>query len=138
MDAMTTSPVGQPLSTVRHAQWFLFGLHVALVAVAPVFTITGFEGGGSGSPAIAVLAALAIGALQLRHSFAAARGERPRGWQWALLASRQELLGRGPPSSRARLIANARLPRGSRASATTPDVRSKWSVRAISMLALRL
>jgi two-component system, NarL family, sensor histidine kinase DesK len=85
MDAMTTIPVGQPLSTVRHARWFLSGLHVALVAVAPVFTITGFES-GSGSPAIAVLAALAIGALQLRHSFAAARGERPRGWPGTLLA----------------------------------------------------
>jgi two-component system, NarL family, sensor histidine kinase DesK len=33
-----------------------------------------------------VLAALAIGALQLRHSFAAARGERPRRWPWTLLA----------------------------------------------------
>jgi two-component system, NarL family, sensor histidine kinase DesK len=85
VDAVTTDFVGQPLSTGRRARWFLFGLHVALLAVAPVFTITGF-GGGSGSPAIAVLAALAIGALQLRHSFAAARGERPRGWPWTLLA----------------------------------------------------
>ena len=85
MDALTTDFVSQPLSTVRRARWFLFGLHIALLAVAPVFTITGFEG-GSGSPAIAVLAALAIGALQLRHSFAAARDERPRGWPWTLLA----------------------------------------------------
>src|SRR5215831_1299910 len=79
VDAMTASCAGQPLSTARRARWFLFGLHIALLAVAPVFTITGFEG-GSGSPALAVLAAAAIGALQLRHSFAAARGERPRGW----------------------------------------------------------
>ncbi len=85
MDAVTASFVGQPLSTARRARWFLFGLHVALLAVAPVFTITGFEG-GSASPAIAVLAAVAIGALQLRHSFAAARGERPRGWPWTLPA----------------------------------------------------
>jgi two-component system sensor histidine kinase DesK len=63
----------------------LFGLHLALVAVAPVFTITGFED-HSGNPAIVVLAAVAIGALQLRHSLAAARGERPRGWPWTLLA----------------------------------------------------
>ncbi len=35
---------------------------------------------------IAVLAALAVGALQLRHSFAAAGGERPRGWPWTLSA----------------------------------------------------
>src|SRR5262249_55097545 len=72
-------------SAVRQARWFLFGLHITLLAVAPVFTITGFEG-DAGSPAIAVLAALAIGALQLRHSFAAARGQRPRGWPWTLLA----------------------------------------------------
>ena len=77
--------MGQPPPTVRRARWFLFGLHIALLAVAPVFTITGFEG-DAGNPAIAVLAALAIGALQLRHSFAAARGERPRGWPWTLLA----------------------------------------------------
>jgi two-component system, NarL family, sensor histidine kinase DesK len=83
VDTVTTSPVGQPLSTVRRARWFLVGLHLALVAVAPVFTITGFEG-DPGNPVVAVLAALAVGALQLRHSFAAARGERPRGWPWTL------------------------------------------------------
>jgi two-component system sensor histidine kinase DesK len=85
VDAVTTSPVGQPLPTGRRARWFLVGLHLALVAVAPVFTITGFEG-DAGDPAIAVLLALGIGALQLRHSLAAARGERPRGWPWTLLA----------------------------------------------------
>jgi two-component system sensor histidine kinase DesK len=80
---MTAGFTGQPLSTARRARWFLFGLHIALLVVAPVLTITGFEG-RSGSPALAVLAAVAIGALQLRHSFAAARGERPRGWPWTL------------------------------------------------------
>jgi two-component system, NarL family, sensor histidine kinase DesK len=83
VNAATTSPVGQPLSTVRRARWFLVGLHLALVAVAPVFTITGYLG-DPGNPAIAVPAALAVGALQLRHSLAAARGERPRGWPWTL------------------------------------------------------
>jgi two-component system sensor histidine kinase DesK len=83
VNAAATSPVGQPLSTVRRARWFLVGLHLALVAVAPVFTITGFEG-DPGNPVIAVLAALVVGALQLRHSFAAARGERPHGWPWTL------------------------------------------------------
>jgi len=83
VDAVTASFPGQPLSTVRRARWFLFGLHIVLLAVAPALTITGFEG-HSGSPALAVLVAVAIGALQLRHSFAAARGERPRGWPWTL------------------------------------------------------
>jgi two-component system sensor histidine kinase DesK len=82
--AVTTSPVGQPLPTGWRARWFLVGLHLALVAVAPVFTITGFEA-DAGDPAIVVLAALGIGALQLRHSLAAARGERPGGWPWTLL-----------------------------------------------------
>jgi two-component system sensor histidine kinase DesK len=83
--AVTTNSVGQPLSTVRRARWFLVGLHITLLAVAPVFTITGFEG-EAGNPAVAVPATFAIGVLQLRHSFAAARGERPRGWPWTLLA----------------------------------------------------
>jgi two-component system, NarL family, sensor histidine kinase DesK len=83
VNAAATSPVVEPLSTVRRARWFLLGLHLALVAVAPVFTITGFEG-DPGNPAIAVLAAGAVVALQLRHSSAAARGERPRGWPWTL------------------------------------------------------
>lgn len=83
MTAATTSPLVEPLSTVRRARWFLLGLHLALVAVAPVFTITGYLG-DPGNPAIAVLAALAVGALQLRHSLAAARGDRPRGWPWTL------------------------------------------------------
>jgi two-component system sensor histidine kinase DesK len=85
MNTATISPAGQPLPTVRRARWFLVGLHLALVAVAPVFTITGFEE-DPGDPATAVLAALAIAAVQLRHSFAAAKGERPRGWPWTLLA----------------------------------------------------
>lgn len=85
MNALANSPAGQPLSTVRRARWFLSGLHVALVAVAPVFTISGFEG-DPGNPLSVALAALAIGALQLRHSFAAGRDERPRGWPWTLAA----------------------------------------------------
>ena len=85
MDTVTASAMGQPLPTVRRARWFLVGLHLALVAVAPVFAITGFEG-DPGNPVIAVLAALGIGALQLRHSFAATRGARPRGWPATLLA----------------------------------------------------
>ena len=85
MTSATTSPVDRPLPTGWRAQGFLFGLHLALLAVAPVFMVTGFED-DSGDPVIAVLAALAVGALQLRHSFAATRGERPGGWMWTLCA----------------------------------------------------
>ena len=84
MSAVTGGLVGYPLWTARRARWFLFGLHMALLAVAPLFTIAGFDG-DPGNPLVSVPAAVAIGALQLRHSFAAARGERPRAWRWTLL-----------------------------------------------------
>jgi two-component system sensor histidine kinase DesK len=67
------------------ARWFLLGLHVALAVVSPLFTITGFEG-EPGNPVLALSAGFGIAALQLRHSLAAARGDRPRGWPWTLLA----------------------------------------------------
>lgn len=89
MTAAIPSPVGFPAGeasrTVRRARGFMIGLHVALVAVGPAFTITGFEG-RPGDPVLVVAAAAAVGALQLRHSLAAARGERPAGWPLTLLA----------------------------------------------------
>jgi two-component system, NarL family, sensor histidine kinase DesK len=85
MSVLTGNPVTAAPSPVRRGRGFLFGLHVALVAVAPVFTVTGFQG-DPGDPVPAVAAAVAVAALQLRHSFAAARGERPRGWPWTLAA----------------------------------------------------
>jgi two-component system, NarL family, sensor histidine kinase DesK len=64
---------------VRRAPWLLVAIHVPFVVAPVVFTITGlslYQG-----PAVpAILCAIAVGGLQLRHSFAAARGERPAGW----------------------------------------------------------
>jgi two-component system sensor histidine kinase DesK len=85
MNAASSHLVGDPLWTVRRARWFLFGLHAALLAVGPILTIAGFDG-APGNPAVVLPVALAIGVLQLRHSFAAARGARPSGWPWTLLA----------------------------------------------------
>jgi two-component system, NarL family, sensor histidine kinase DesK len=82
---VTTSPVGQLLGMVHRARWFLVGLHLPFVAVPAVITITASED-PRGGPLIVVPLVLAIGGLQLRHSFAAARGERPRHWPWTLLA----------------------------------------------------
>src|SRR4029450_7373003 len=79
--AVTPSPVGQPLPTGRRARWFLVDLHLALVAVAPVFTITGFEG-DAGDPAIAVLLALGIGAREVRPRRAG--GARRASARWAV------------------------------------------------------
>ncbi len=85
MSVVTDAPAAGPLWTGRQARWLLVALHIPTVAVGPVDVITGVVG-RPGNPAMAVLAALAIGGLQLRHSLAAAQGERPRGWQWTGLA----------------------------------------------------
>lgn len=80
-----TSPVGQLLGTVGRTRWFLAGLHVPFVLMPIVITTIASED-TMGSPLILVPVALGIGGLQLRHSFAAARGERPRHWPWTLFA----------------------------------------------------
>jgi two-component system sensor histidine kinase DesK len=82
--AVANDPVDHQLWTVRRARWFLLGLHLALVVVSPLFTIIGFER-EPGNPVVAMLAGGAIGALQLRHSFAAAQGKRPRAWPLTFL-----------------------------------------------------
>ena len=82
---VTTSPAGQLLGTVRRTRWFLIALHLPFVAFPAVITLTASED-PRGNPLIVVPVVLAIGGLQLRHSFAAARGERPPHWPWTLLA----------------------------------------------------
>lgn len=60
---------------------------VAITALSPVFSVLGTPTINPGSvPAVPVLLGLALLTLQLRHSFAAARGGRPRAWGWTLLA----------------------------------------------------
>jgi two-component system sensor histidine kinase DesK len=81
----TTGPSGQLLWTIRRTRWFLVCLHLPFVAIPALITIAASED-PAGSPLIVVALALAVGGLQLRHSFAAARGERPRHWPWTLLA----------------------------------------------------
>ncbi len=81
----TIGPVAQLLSTVRRARWFLIVLHVPLV-LFPVVIVTAASQDPSGNPLIVVTLAVAIGALQMRHSLAAARGVRPRHWPWTFLA----------------------------------------------------
>src|SRR6266542_735924 len=85
MSVVTDAPAAGPLWTGRQARWLLVALHIPTVAVGPVDVITGVVG-RPGMPAMAVLAELEIGGLQIRHSLAAAQGERPRGWQWTGLA----------------------------------------------------
>jgi two-component system sensor histidine kinase DesK len=77
---------GYPLWLTRRARWFLAAMTAPFIAICPVETIIGFGGSPAGNPIIVVPLGFAIGTLQLRHSLAAARGQRPAGWQWTLLA----------------------------------------------------
>jgi two-component system sensor histidine kinase DesK len=63
----------------------LIALHVPFVASGPVATIPRHQL-ALGPAVLLVVVALAIGGLQLRHSFAAARGERPPGGPWTFAA----------------------------------------------------
>ncbi|MFI9841963.1 sensor histidine kinase [Nonomuraea sp. NPDC051941] len=74
-----------PRWVLRHPHWPLIALHVPLALQVPVYTILGMDG-PPGNPVAAILGAAAAGAIQLRHSLAAARGERPAGWPWSLAA----------------------------------------------------
>ncbi|MGP4025821.1 sensor histidine kinase [Actinomadura sp. 3N407] len=86
---MRASPPGWlegPAWSPRRARWFLVAAHLPFILASPIYTITGVEDPAAGHPAVPLLAGLAVGALQLRHSFAAVRGERPRGWRWTFAA----------------------------------------------------
>jgi two-component system sensor histidine kinase DesK len=76
---------GYPLWLTRRARWFLAAMNAPFIAECPVYTMVGLDG-PSGNPVLVVLLGLAMGVLQLRHGFAAARGLRPAGWQWTFLA----------------------------------------------------
>ena len=66
----------------------LVAVHVPIIAQAPLYALFGSLGGipPSGYPWLAALAGVMILVLQLRHSLALARGRRPRGGVWTLLA----------------------------------------------------
>jgi two-component system sensor histidine kinase DesK len=59
---------------------FLIAIHLPFVVFTPLVTITRRPNAPAGEIALIALAGLAIGGLQFRHSLAAARGGRPRGW----------------------------------------------------------
>lgn len=86
---MRASPPGWPAGPAwspRRARWFLVAAHVPFILASPIYAITGLEDPAARHPAVPLLVGLAVGALQLRHSFAAVRGERPRGWRWTFPA----------------------------------------------------
>lgn len=73
--------------TARQATWLLAVLHVPILAVPVLFTALGTAGLPRAPYALAAVPlGLVLGALQLRHSTAAARDRRPAGWKWTLAA----------------------------------------------------
>lgn len=71
--------------TGRSAGWVLAALHIPLLLFAPLTTVLGVFAEPRRVVPVAALT-LVIGGLQLRHSMATARGQRPQGWQWTGLA----------------------------------------------------
>jgi signal transduction histidine kinase len=74
-----------PLWTPRRSPWFLLVPIVPFVAAGPVMAIPRHPLSAAQAAAL-VAVAVAVGALQFRHSLAVARGRRPVGGGWTLLA----------------------------------------------------
>ena len=70
--------VGLPVPALRGSPWFLVALHLPFVAAGPALALPRHDVPPLGA-VVTVLVAAVIGGLQLRHSFAMARGERPAG-----------------------------------------------------------
>jgi two-component system, NarL family, sensor histidine kinase DesK len=71
----------------RKARLVIVATHLVIIGIGPIITSFGLAGTPATGPAvIAIPLGLAVLALQLRHSFAIARGRRPRGLLWSLLA----------------------------------------------------
>lgn len=78
---------GFPAWDRRRGQISLIAVHaIVVVTIAELFLLEWLYFNPPGAEiAILVLLSLAIGGLQLRHSLAAARGDRPAGWPWTFL-----------------------------------------------------
>lgn len=73
--------------SIPKARSVIIVVHLAILAPPPIIVSFGIAANPATGPAvIAVPLGLAVLALQLRHSFALARGEHPRGRLWTLLA----------------------------------------------------
>ncbi len=79
-DATLARAPGFPQWTVRRATWILVAVHLPFVAFTPVVTVTRHPGMPLAESTLFALLGVAVGGLQLRHSLAAVRGERPWGW----------------------------------------------------------
>jgi two-component system, NarL family, sensor histidine kinase DesK len=75
-----TEPTGFSAWAGGRAVWFLIAIHLPFVLFTPLVGITRRPHISVGEAAFFVLVGLAMGGLQFRHSLAAARGGRSRGW----------------------------------------------------------
>jgi two-component system sensor histidine kinase DesK len=74
------------LWTPRHPFRFMVLATVMTTLISPFFTIVGTPGEPGRSALAPALLGAGLVTIQLWHSIAAARGERPRSWPWTLLA----------------------------------------------------
>lgn len=72
---------------VQHAIGLLVALHLPFVVAPPVYTVTRYPHLSLAEQAGVVMAAVALGGLQLRHTAAARQGARPRWWGASLLVT---------------------------------------------------
>jgi two-component system, NarL family, sensor histidine kinase DesK len=79
-DVTLTEAAGFPRWAARRAVWFVVAVHLPFVVFAPLTTITRRPGMPPGEMALIALLGAVAGGLQLRHSLAAARGQRTPGW----------------------------------------------------------
>jgi two-component system sensor histidine kinase DesK len=86
MTAPSLDLIGPSTRSVRWAPWLVIALHVPFVVAAPLFTLTRHHDIAAGTIAVVMIAAVCLGALQLRHSLAVAKGTRPAIWSWSYAA----------------------------------------------------
>lgn len=75
----TASKVATPWM-LRRARWFLLIMHIPVVGIAWSDAVFLNTGGAALHPVVITALTLALLGVQFRHSLAASRGQRPRGW----------------------------------------------------------
>ncbi|KAA2267098.1 hypothetical protein F0L68_00770 [Solihabitans fulvus] len=87
MRSQRPAPAGLATPTANQARWLLIAIHLPMIAVPICYTgLSAGAGPAPSHPAVPILLGIPLVALQLRHSLAAARSARPRGWPGTLLA----------------------------------------------------
>jgi two-component system sensor histidine kinase DesK len=86
VSAATGRPIDLSAWTPARLRWLLVAVHVVVIGIPIVLISFSRLYPATASVGFTVVAGLALLALQLRHSLATARGTRPAGWGWSMLA----------------------------------------------------